>query len=491
MGRGADGPVVAGGGVCAARGRWEGLGVTTRPQTVGELRESGYTLIPVRDEMRRNLVTKIRSGEPIFPQIMGFDGTVIPALQNAILAGQDVIFLGERGQAKSRLIRALTALLNETTPVLDGPEIPENPFAPISEAGRQLLAEKGEQAPIRWLSREERYAEKLATPDITIADLIGDVDPIRVAEGRYLSDAMTIHFGLVPRANRGIFCINELPDLAERIQVGLLNIMEERDVQIRGFRVRLPLDVVIVASANPEDYTNRGRIITPLKDRYGAQIRTHYPEEVETEIAIVRQEATPLEVDGLRQTVPDYMEEIVAEITRLARRSPDVSQRSGVSVRASIAGFETLLANATRRAILLDETHVVPRVSDLPHLLPAIQGKIELETVEEGRDEQIVEKLVQGAVAAVFNRRFNVVDLEEVVEHFKAGLSVEVGETLRSDTYARLLGSVEGLRQAIQPLDVGEDPALAAAAVEFLLEGLHLNKRLNKDQVGSLTQYRG
>jgi len=257
--------------------------------------------------MRDNLVARMRAGGPLFPGIEGFDQTVIPALQNAILAGQDVILLGERGQAKSRIIRSLTALLDDATPVLDGPEIPENPFAPISEQGRRLIEEHGEQAPIRWLARDERYGEKLATPDITIADLIGEVDPIKIAEGRYLSDELTIHYGLVPRTNRGIFCINELPDLAERIQVGLLNIMEERDVQIRGFRVRLPLDILIVASANPEDYTNRGRIITPLKDRYGAQIRTHYPAAVETEIAIMRQEASTISVDGLRIDIPEYM----------------------------------------------------------------------------------------------------------------------------------------------------------------------------------------
>ena len=463
----------------------------SRPDTVGALRASGYTPRPLRDEMRSNLVARMRQGGPLFPGIEGYDDTVIPALQNAILAGQDMILLGERGQAKSRIIRALATLLDAETPVLDGPEIPENPFDPISAQGRRLIAEQGDAAPVRWVRADERYGEKLATPDITIADLIGEVDPIKVAEGRYLSDELTIHFGLVPRTNRGIFCINELPDLAERIQVGLLNIMEERDVQIRGFRVRLPLDILIVASANPEDYTNRGRIITPLKDRYGAQIRTHYPESVETEMAIMRQEATPLQIEGLRVDVPGYMEEVVAEVTRLARRSPDVSQRSGVSVRASIAGLETLLANAARRALMLGETHVVPRASDLPHIVPAIQGKMEMETVEDGKDEQILEKMLQGGVATVFNRRFNVVDLEEVVNVFKEGVSVEVGEGVASADYPALLTQVEGLREALEPLQVGEDAADVAAAVEFLLEGLHLNKRLNKDQIGARIQYRG
>ena len=465
--------------------------MATQPQTVGELRESGYKVLPVREELRKNLIAKLESGTPVFPGIWGFEETVVPALVNAILAGQDVIFLGERGQAKTRMIRALVDLLDDEVPVLDGPEIPENPFAPITLAGRQLLEDHGEGAPIEWRGRSRRYGEKLATPDITIADLIGEVDPIKVAEGRYLSDELTIHYGLIPRTNGGIFAINELPDLAERIQVGLLNIMEERDVQIRGFRVRMPLDIVIVASANPEDYTNRGRIITPLKDRYGAQVRTHYPRDLETELQIMLQEAKPLTLPDRRTTVPDYMEEIVAEVTRLARRSPDVNQRSGVSVRMSIAAYQTLLANAARRCIQLGEDHIVPRMSDLDHLLPAIQGKLELETVEEGRDDQIVEKLVQGAVAAVFNRRFNVVDLEELVMQFKSGLSVEVGEVMASNAYAPLLQNVEGLRDALRPLKVGEDAALIASAVEFLLEGLHLNKRLNKDRVGGQVQYRG
>jgi len=461
------------------------------PTTLGELRDSGYQTVSVREEIRRNLIAKIRAEEPVFPGIIGFDQTVIPQLENAILAGQDIILLGERGQAKTRLIREMVNLLDEHIPTIEGSELNDDPYNPISPDGQRIVAEMGDAAPIAWIQRDLRYSEKLATPDISIADLIGEIDPIKVAEGRHLSDETAIHYGLVPRTNRGIFCINELPDLAERIQVGLLNIMEERDVQIRGFRVRLPLDILIVASANPEDYTNRGRIITPLKDRYGAQIRTHYPELVETEIAIMRQEIAPISVEGLRVDVPAYMEEVVAEVTRLARRSPDISQRSGVSVRASIAAMETLVANAVRRAIALEESHVVPRVSDLPHVLPAIQGKMEMETVDDDKDAQVLEKMLQGGVAAVFNRRFNVVDLEEVVAVFKAGTSVEVGEAVPAADYPALLTSVEGLREALQPLQVGEDPADLAAAVEFVLEGLHLNKRLNKDHVGARIQYRG
>jgi magnesium chelatase subunit I len=448
-------------------------------------------VLPVREELRKNLIDKIRAGETLFPGIVGYDDSVIPQLENAILAGQDIIFLGERGQAKSRIIRSLINLLDEETPILAGCEIPENPFDPITKMGRDIVATQGDAAPITWLAREDRYGKKLATPDITIADLIGEVDPIKVAEGRYLSDELTIHYGLIPRTNRGIFCINELPDLAERIQVGLLNIMEERDVQIRGYRIRLPLDVFVVSSANPEDYTNRGRIITPLKDRYGAQIRTHYPRSVEHEIDIMERESSLFDDDNYRVVVPQYMKEVVAEITRLARRSPDVNQRSGVSVRASIADYESLLANAFRRSIRLGESEVVPRVTDLPYVVPALNGKIELDTVEDGREEQILEKLIQGAVMAVFNRNFNVGDLEDVVTRFKAGASADVSDTMPSEDYARLARQIDGLDQAAAKIAPSRDPAETAAAMEFILEGLHLNKRLNKDRVAGRSQYRG
>ncbi|MBE0610706.1 MAG: magnesium chelatase [Dehalococcoidia bacterium] len=461
-----------------------------RPRNVGELKASGYQVLPVREEMRKNLIAKMRAGEDLFPGIYGYEETVIPHIVNAILAGQDIIFLGERGQAKSRIIRSLTSLLDEEIPVLAGCEIPENPFHPITQAGRDVAAAKGDAAELEWLPRDKRYGEKLATPDITIADLIGEVDPIKVAEGRYLSDELTIHYGLIPRTNRGIFCINELPDLAERIQVGLLNIMEERDVQIRGYRIRLPLDVVVVASANPEDYTNRGRIITPLKDRYGAQVRTHYPTKIEHEIGIMDAEHHPVPAD-FNVVVPAYMKEVIAEISRLARRSPDVNQRSGVSVRASIANYESMLANALRRAILTGEDVVVPRVSDLPYVIPAISGKVEFETVEEGREDQIIDKLIQGAVVAVFNRYFNLGELEQVVNRFKAGVAVEVGDMTPSAEYDSLARQIEGIFPAIEKLGATNSSAEEASAVEFLLEGLHLNKRLNKDKVGGKTQYRG
>ena len=461
-----------------------------KPSTIGELRSSGYAVLPVKQEIRKNLIARIVAKKPIFPGIVGFEDTVVPQIENAILSGQDIIFLGERGQAKSRMMRALVGLLDAEIPVVAGCEINDNPFDAICAACREKVAREGDAVEVRWLPREERYGEKLATPDITIADLIGEVDPIKVAEGRYLSDELTVHYGLIPRTNRGVFSINELPDLAERIQVGLLNIMEERDVQIRGYRLPLPLDVFIVASANPEDYTNRGRIITPLKDRYGAQIRTHYPRTVEHEVDIMESERASLPPE-YTVIVPSYMKEIVAEVTRLARRSPDVNQRSGVSLRASIADYESLLANALRRAIRSNETEVVPRISDLPAVLPALAGKVELETVDDGRDEQILEKLLQGAVVAVFNRYLNVAELEPIVTPFKSGLQVDTGEMVPSADYLKLLKNIDGLSGAVKKIGLAKTGPQAAAAIEFILEGLHLNKRLNKDRVPGRAQYRG
>jgi magnesium chelatase subunit I len=465
--------------------------VAAKPTTLGELRSSGYKVQTVKQEMRRNLIEKMRKGEDLFPGILGFEDTVIPQLQNAILSGQDVIFLGERGQAKSRLIRSLVNLLDEEIPVVQGSEVNDDPFDPISRHAIDMIEEHGEATPIDWIGRDARYGEKLATPDITIADLIGEVDPIRVAEGRYLADELTIHYGLIPRTNRGIFAINELPDLAERIQVGLFNIMEERDIQIRGYRIRLALDVFLVSSANPEDYTNRGRIITPLKDRYGVQIRTHYPKAVEHEIGIMEQERMVFDDEDYKVVVPQFMKEIVAEISRLARRSPDINQRSGVSVRASIANYESMLANAQRRAISVGENEVVPRVSDLPFVIPAIAGKVEFETVEDGKEEQILDKLIQGAVLAVFNRYFSVSDFDDVVTRFKSGISVEVGDMMPSSNYERIVKQVEGLQAQIAKVEAKPSPPQTASVVEFILEGLHLNKRLNKDRVGPRVQYRG
>src|SRR5215216_2292171 len=468
--------------------------MTSRPATLGQLRESGCQSVPVKEEVRRNAVAKIRAGEPLFPGVLGFDDTVLPQLENALLAGHDVIFLGERGQAKTRMIRSLIGLLDDWLPVIAGSEINDDPYAPVSRHARDLIAEKGEDTPIEWVDRDARYGEKLATPDTSIADLIGEVDPIKVAEGRYLSDELTLHYGLVPRTNRGIFALNELPDLAERIQVGLLNVLEERDVQVRGYKVRLPLDVMLVASANPEDYTNRGRIITPLKDRFGAQIRTHYPLDVPTEIAIAEQESRPLDgaAAGLRSSVPPYLAEVVATLSHLARSSPHVNQRSGVSVRLTVSNSETLLANATRRALRLGESEVVPRVSDLDALVPSTMGKIEVETLEDGRDEIIVESLVKAALLTVFKGRFNVGDLRAVVAAFDEGRIVHAGDDVPSSTYVELVAGVPDLREPVSVL-TGDDESAAsvASAVEFLLEGLHLSKRLNKDAAGGRAAYRG
>ncbi len=446
------------------------------PNTLGELKSSGYQPLPVKAELRKNLIAKLRAGEPLFPGIVGFEDSVVPQIVNALLASQDIIFLGERGQAKSRIVRSLTQLLDEWTPTLAGTEIPEDPYRPISPQGKAIIEERGDQAELRWLSREDRYGEKLATPDITIADLIGEVDPIKVAEGRYLADEFTLHFGLVPRLNRGIFAINELPDLAERIQVGLLNLLEERDIQIRGHKVRLPLDVFIVATANPEDYTNRGRIITPLKDRYGAQIRTHYPETIEQEMEIMEQEAEVLDMGDYRVEVPGFMKEIIAEITHHARKSPDINQRSGVSVRTSISDYEALVANAFRRALSLDESEVVPRVSDLPFIMPSFQGKVEFEAMEEGQEDKISNRIVQGAVKSVFDRHYDVNDLESVAFTFNEGLTVETGESMRAADYGNIVEKVPGLGDVFRD----ETEGMRAAIIEFILEGLHLHKLLNK-----------
>jgi magnesium chelatase subunit I len=457
----------------------------TQPGTLGELRESGYQVLPVREELRKNLIAKLRAGEPILAGVVGYEETVVPQVENAILAGQDIIFLGERGQAKTRMARSLVDLLDEAVPVVHGSEINDDPFEPISRYAKDLIAERGDDTPIDWIDRPRRYAEKLATPDTTIADLIGEVDPIKVAEGRYLSDELTIHYGLIPRTNRGIFVINELPDLAERIQVGLLNIMEERDVQIRGYRVRLPLDVYVVASANPEDYTNRGRIITPLKDRYGAQIRTHYPQTTELEIDIMQQEHLAFESDGVQMVVPQYMQEIIAEITHLARRSHDISQRSGVSVRMSIANYESVIANALKRAIRLSEKQAVPRVSDLRAVLASTTGKIELETMGEVQEDRIVDKLVQGAVAATFNKYFSVRDFDSLLLAFDNGLKVDAADDMPSMNYVHQLSHLDGMREALSKLDLAPGPAGIASGVEFVLEGLHLNRRLNKDRMAT------
>ncbi len=463
----------------------------TRPGTLGELRASGWTSRPIKQEVRENAVRAISEGRPVVEGVLGYEGTVLPQLENALLAAHDVIFLGERGQAKTRMIRSLVGLLDEWMPIVAGSEINDDPYNPISHHARVLVAERADETPIEWVHRDRRFGEKLATPDTSIADLIGEVDPIKVAEGRYLSDELTIHYGLVPRTNRGIFSINELPDLAERIQVGLLNVLEERDVQIRGYKIRLPLDLMLVASANPEDYTNRGRIITPLKDRFGAQIRTHYPLDVEIEMDVVEQEATVTAPDGLRVNVPPFMAEIVSEMSQQARRSPHINQRSGVSVRMSVANYETLVANAMRRALRNGEDEVVPRVSDLEALAPSTAGKIEFETVDDGREEQVMDRIVKAAVLETFRANCKPEKLTELVTAFDEGLIIHTGDDVPAAEYAKTLSSLPGLRDTLADLEVAETPAGVASAVEFVLEGLHLSKRLNKDAMGGKSAYRG
>lgn len=454
--------------------------MATIPMTIGSLRESGWRDRTVKEELRENLIARMRSGDDLFPGIIGYEETVIPALERAILAGHDIILLGERGQAKTRLIRRLIELLDAEVPVVDGCEINDSPFRPVCAGCRQRIAEEGDATPIHWMGRDRRFGEKLATPDTAVADLIGDVDPIRVAEGRYLSDELVIHYGLVPRTHRGIFSINELPDLPPRIQVSLLNVLEERDVQIRGFMVRLPLDLLLVATANPEDYTNRGRIITPLKDRFGSEIRTHYPLDRLDEIAIMHQEAKQT-TDAVPVSVPAFLEDVVAEFTHQVRRSGQVNQRSGVSVRLSIANLETMVASAVRRAVRMGEPEAVPRVCDLAAVVQSSLGRVEFEGFEEGREEEILRRLLSQAVLEVFRVRLGGLDLAPLRGYFDEGATVEVGDLVPAEAvlaqvkgydYTDLLARL-GLR--------GEAPGDAAAAIELALEGLHLTRRLNKD----------
>ncbi|MGA0922140.1 MAG: sigma 54-interacting transcriptional regulator [Ilumatobacteraceae bacterium] len=461
--------------------------------TLGELRASGWVSRSVKSEIRANAVARVAAGKPLFEGVLGYEDTVMPQLENALLAGHDVILLGERGQAKTRMIRSLTGLLDEFLPIVAGSEINDDPYQPVSRYARNLIEELGDETPIAWVHRDDRFGEKLATPDTSIADLIGEVDPIKVAEGRYLSDELTLHYGLVPRTNRGIFAINELPDLAERIQVGLLNVLEERDVQIRGHRVRLPLDVMLIASANPDDYTSRGRIITPLKDRFGSQIRTHYPLTVELEQRIMLAEATPPVVgdSGVTVAVPEHLMRVVAEFSHLARSSNHVNQRSGVSVRLSVANYEALAANALRRALRSGESEAVARIDDLDALAATSIGKIEIEALEDGREGVVFENLLRQAVLSAFRDLVDPSLTTPVVEAFEEGLVAHTGEGLPSAELAALATEVPGLADAIAPL-VGPDASapVLASAVEFVLEGLHLSRRLNKDEASSGVTYR-
>jgi magnesium chelatase subunit I len=453
----------------------------TLPATIAELRATGFPDRSVKEELRANLLERLGSGAPLFPQVVGFGDSVLPVLERGLLAGHDLVMLGERGQAKTRLIRQIVELLDEQTPAIAGCEVNDHPYHPICAACRALLAEDGDAAPIRWIGREDRYAEKLATPDTSVADLIGDVDPIRVAEGRYLADELTIHYGMIPRTNRGIVAINELPDLPERIQVALFNILEERDVQIRGYRIRLPLDLLLVATANPDDYTHRGRIVSPLKDRFGTQVRTHYPESLEDEIAIMEQESRVWQSD-VPVRVPVYLEEILAAFTAELRRSPHVNHRSGVSVRYSIGNLETLSAAAIRRAARTGEPEAVPRVCDLPAVVEAGLGRVEFDTIEEGREEEILSRALKTAELQVFRRRLSGFDFQPILSRFAQGFEAETSDLLPASELLSQFGELPGLSKLLQRLGVEEEsPGVAASALEFALEGLHLSRRLNKD----------
>lgn len=459
-------------------------------KTLGELRKSGYTVLTMREEMRKNLVHCLDTDKRILPGIVGYDETVIPDIENAILSGHHMVFLGERGQAKSRIIRGLVSLLDERIPIVQGCEINDNPFAPICRVCRRRLEGEGDALPIEWIGREHRYGEKLATPDVSIADIIGEIDPIKVAEGRYLADEETIHYGLIPRTNRGIFAINELPDLTEKVQVGLFNLMEEKDVQIKGYKIRLLLDIVIVASANPEDYTSRGRIITPLKDRFDVQIRTHYPRTIQDEMAIMEQEAAPLSQRSHTVRVPQFMKEILAHMTFEARKSNEINQSSGVSVRITINNYESSISNAEKRALRLKEGEVVPRISDLHSVLASTSGKIEMEYIgEDKREDELVEKLLNRAILKVFDQYFSVSSLQKVIDYFNSGWGVEVSDVMPSEDYLEGIKEIPGLKEAIRPLETLESPALMASATEFILEGLHLHQKLNKEVEGGRITY--
>jgi magnesium chelatase subunit I len=461
--------------------------VTEAPhiQTVGELRASGHVQKPLRVEIRDNLLAKLRAGENPWVGLHGFETTVIPQLERALIAGHDVVLLGERGQGKTRILRTLGGLLDEWTPVIEGAELGEHPYEPITHESRRRALELGDRLPVAWRNREERYVEKLATPDTSVADLIGDVDPMKVAEGRSLGDPETIHFGLIPRSHRGIVAINELPDLAERIQVAMLNVMEERDVQVRGYVLRLPLDVLVVASANPEDYTNRGRIITPLKDRFGAEIRTHYPARLEAEIAVVRQEAE------LVARVPDHLIEILARFTRNLRESSSVDQRSGVSARFAIAGAETIAAAALHRATVQGEEEAVARVVDLETAVDVLGGKIEFESGEEGRESDILTHLLRTATADTVREHFRGLDFGPLVAAIEAGAMVTTGEQVAARQFLAelpVLGESElydEIAEQLGAVSVGE----RAAAIELSLEGLYLARKVGKDTDGSETVY--
>ena len=459
-------------------------------RTLGELRQSPFTAERlgsrrVKDELRENLMSRLREGSPIFPGIVGYDDTVVPQIVNAILSRHNFILLGLRGQAKSRILRALTALLDPQMPYVAGCEIHDNPYAPICRRCRELIAKEGDATPIAWLTPDHRYVEKLATPDVTIADLIGDIDPIKAARGGHeLSSEFTVHYGLLPRANRAIFAINELPDLAGKIQVGLFNIMQEGDVQIKGYPIRLPLDVAIVFSANPEDYTARGKIITPLKDRIGSEIRTHYPATVEEGIEITVQEAW-IQRNGSRLQMPKYVQEVIERIAFAARDDKKIDKRSGVSQRLPISAIENVVSNAERRALTHNEKLIVPRISDIYAALPAITGKLELEYEGEMKGADFVSReLIRTAVAKAFDSYLHGVNLSQVVQWFDLGGEIQLSDNAAAEEVLLGLNQIQGLMEKLVKLNVGpkESAEIQVSAAEFILEGLHAHKKIGRNE---------
>ena len=470
-----------------------------RPTTLGELKSSGYQPQSVKEEMRRNLLMKLRQREPVFPGIVGYEETVFPQIQNAILSQHDMLFLGLRGQGKTRMLRMLVGLLDEFMPVVEGSEINDDPLQPLSKYARDRVKELGDKTPVAWVGRDARYHEKLATPDVTIADLVGEIDLIKHAEGRHLASEDVMHFGLIPRSHRGIFCMNELPDLSPKIQVGLFNVLEERDIQIRGFSVRLPLDLCMVFSANPEDYTNRGRIVTPLKDRIGSVVRTHYPATRELGMQITEENAWTDRSNGLPVVVPRFMKEIIEETSQLARNSPHVNKASGVSVRMSIANYENLISNAERRGVIAGEEHVVARVSDLAHASAGSRGKVELSMTDEpGEEDGVITRIVAEAVKNVFDQYLKPKQFRNIVEYFESGKTLTVGDGVSTSQTLSNVGQIRGFKADVDLLtgelepDLSQGPysdALRASVAEFILDGLHVHNRLNKQVKAGSANY--
>lgn len=471
-----------------------------KPKTIKELKESGYKVLSIKDEMRKNLIMRLKEKTELFPGIIGYDDTVIPQIENAILSKHDILLLGLRGQAKTRILRNLINLLDDEIPIIKDCEINDNPFHPVCKTCTDKLNEHGDYAEISWLPREFRYREKLATPDVTVADLIGEIDLVKVAEGKYLSSELTMHFGLIPRTNRGIFAINELPDLSPKIQVSLFNVLQERDIQIRGFPVRLFLDVMIAFSANPEDYTNRGRIVTPLKDRIGSVITTHYPLTREDGIKIVEQNAWIDRNCGIKVKVPRYMKEIIEEISHKARANQEINQSSGVSARMSICNYEILISNAERRAVRMGEKDVVPRISDLRHIYASSRGKVELDSTldEEQEEDEVLQKITREAVKNIFGQYFKIDVYQEEIRLLN-DKTIYVSDEIPSDKYVKLLNDNDEIKKMVQSLHnnmedktMGREitPPLAASLVEFLLDGLYANKKLNKDELGGKVAYK-